>query len=197
MTDLTFFSLTCVQSAEPAPLRRHLIQRAAGYAAALTALTAGAHLSLPLPYIPFTLQLFAVFGVGLTLGASRGLYALMLYLAAGFAGLPVFSAGGGPLYLLQPSCGYLFGFAAAAYLLPLLVYGRTGQPQLRRAGFWRVLFCSMAVLAAVYACGAIYWAALFPVSFSTVLYYGALLPLPGYLVICLAAALLVKLRTLL
>src|SRR5277367_6312620 len=55
-----------------------------------------AQLSVRLPFspVPLTLQNFAVLGVGLTLGSRRGFAALVLYLAEGASGLPVFSPGG-------------------------------------------------------------------------------------------------------
>src|SRR5574337_348268 len=52
-----------------------------------------ARVSLPLPFtpVPLTLQNFAVLLVGLLLGRRAGFAALVLYLAEGAAGLPVFS----------------------------------------------------------------------------------------------------------
>jgi biotin transport system substrate-specific component len=45
-----------------------------------------------------------------------------LYLAQGFAGLPVFAgAATGPAYLMGPTAGYLVGFAAAAAVVGWLV----------------------------------------------------------------------------
>ena len=39
----------------------------------------------------------------------------MAYIALGLLGAPIFALGGGPLYLLSPTFGYLLGFLAAAY----------------------------------------------------------------------------------
>jgi biotin transport system substrate-specific component len=65
--------------------------------------------------VPLTLQTLAVILVGAALGAKRGTLALLLYLAEGAAGLPVFSGGRAGLgHLLGPTGGYLAGFVAAA-----------------------------------------------------------------------------------
>src|SRR5579872_6722222 len=70
-----------------------------------------ARVTLPLPFtpVPLTLQNFGVLLVGLLLGSKRGFAALLLYLAEGAAGMPVFSIAGlgGVAQLLGPTGGYL------------------------------------------------------------------------------------------
>jgi biotin transport system substrate-specific component len=65
-----------------------------------------------------TLQTLAVILIGLALGPALGASAMMLYLAEGAIGLPVFSPNGpgGIAQLLGPTAGFLFSypFAAAA-----------------------------------------------------------------------------------
>lgn len=78
-----------------------------------------AHISFPLYFtpVPVTLQTMAVILVGLTLGPSLGSAAMVLYLAEGAMGLPVFSpnAGmGGVAQLLGPTAGYLISYPLAA-----------------------------------------------------------------------------------
>lgn len=79
-----------------------------------------ARISLPLPFtpVPLTLQNFAVLLVGLLLGRRAGFAALVLYLAEGAAGLPVFSPVGlgGIAQLLGPTGGYLMAYPVVAYL---------------------------------------------------------------------------------
>ncbi len=79
-----------------------------------------ARLSLPLPFtpVPLTLANFGVLVVGLLLGSKRGFAALVLYLAQGAAGLPVFSPAGlgGIAQLLGPTGGYLLAYPLAAFI---------------------------------------------------------------------------------
>ena len=84
-----------------------------------TAFVAGcAHLSFALPFtpVPLTLQNFAVILVGLVLGPIAGFSAMVLYLAEGAIGLPVFTpmSAGGVAHLIGPSAGYLFAYPLAA-----------------------------------------------------------------------------------
>src|ERR1700722_7382935 len=78
-----------------------------------------AHVSLPLPFtpVPLTLQNFAVLIVGMALGPAAGFSAMVLYLAEGALGLPVFTPSGGPAglaHLLSPNGGFLFSYPLAA-----------------------------------------------------------------------------------
>lgn len=83
--------------------------------AALTAI--GAFIKIPIPYVPITLQVLFCAYSGLLLGARRGLYSQLLYLAVGLIGIPIFTNGGGPAYVLQPTFGYLVGFALCSYII--------------------------------------------------------------------------------
>ena len=59
---------------------------------------------------------------GAVLGARRGFLAVLLYVAAGAAGLPIFAGGASGLAVLQgPTAGYLIGFPLAAGLCGLIV----------------------------------------------------------------------------
>jgi biotin transport system substrate-specific component len=77
-----------------------------------------AHVSLPLFFtpVPLTLQTFAVILVGMVLGPVAGFSAMVLYLAEGAMGLPVFSphGPGGVAQLLGPTAGFLFSYPLAA-----------------------------------------------------------------------------------
>src|ERR1700736_158960 len=77
-----------------------------------------ARVALPLPFtpVPLTLQNFGVLLVGLTLGSRRGFAALILYLAEGLMGMPVFSptGPGGMAQLLGPTGGFLLAYPFVA-----------------------------------------------------------------------------------
>ena len=77
-----------------------------------------AHVSVPLFFtpVPLTLQNFAVILVGMVLGPVAGFSAMVLYLAEGAIGLPVFNPHGvgGVARLLGPTAGFLFSYPLAA-----------------------------------------------------------------------------------
>jgi biotin transport system substrate-specific component len=93
----------------------------AGFAAlvAVCAILPAINISGP---VPITLQTFGVLLSGAVLGARRGFFAVLLYLAVGAAGLPVFSGGAGGFGVFSgPTVGYLVGFPLAAGLCGLIV----------------------------------------------------------------------------
>ncbi|HUP54015.1 MAG TPA: biotin transporter BioY [Methylomirabilota bacterium] len=74
-----------------------------------------ARIVIPTLPVPFTGQTFGVLIVGGALGFRRGLAALLLYVAIGAIGVPVYSEGRFGLAVLQGATGgYLVGFVAAA-----------------------------------------------------------------------------------
>lgn len=79
-------------------------------------ITIGAFIKIPVPVIPFTLQYLFVLMAGLVLGGRLGGLSVLVYIAAGLAGLPIFTAGGGPAYVFTPTFGYLIGFATCAFV---------------------------------------------------------------------------------
>jgi biotin transport system substrate-specific component len=84
-------------------------------ASALIAIAAQVAIPLPLTPVPLTLQPLAVILIGVTLGATRGAAAAMLYLLEGFSGLPVFAQGHfGAFALLGPTAGFLYSYPFAA-----------------------------------------------------------------------------------
>jgi len=88
---------------------------AVGIAVLLTTLGAYAEVSLPGQLVPVTLQSMVVILAGVMLGPVLGSAAMVAYLAAGAAGIPVFAGGGaGPAHLFGPTGGFLLAFPAAA-----------------------------------------------------------------------------------
>lgn len=74
-----------------------------------------AQVEIPLWPVPLTLQTLGVLFTGAVLGGRRGALALLLYLAEGAVGLPVFAGGAlGVAYMVGPTGGYLVGFVLAA-----------------------------------------------------------------------------------
>jgi biotin transport system substrate-specific component len=87
---------------------------------------AAAQVSVPLPGtpVPMTLQPLAVLLVGGLLGARLGASSLLLYLALGAAGLPVFTPTVplvGVARLFGPTGGYLLAYPVAAFATGAIV----------------------------------------------------------------------------
>ena len=99
--------------------------------AALTAI--GAFIKIPLPPVPVSLQTFFVILSGLLLGARYGTLSQLLYIFIGLAGIPVFVEGGGILYILKPTFGYLIGFIFCAFAIGTIVHKNDKQLTLQRA----------------------------------------------------------------
>ncbi len=80
-----------------------------------------AKVKVPFWPVPMTLQTFAVMALAAAYGSRLGVATVIAYLAAGAAGLPVFTntppALAGPAYLLGPTGGFLIGFVAAAFIV--------------------------------------------------------------------------------
>lgn len=109
-----------------APTRSVLADRlgARSVAANITMVVAGAALTasaaqlfIPMWPVPITGQTFAVLLVGTTLGALRGALSMVLYIALGAFGLPVFAEDSAGFEVIAgPTGGYLIGFVLAAAL---------------------------------------------------------------------------------
>ena len=80
-----------------------------------------ARISIPFYPVPMTLQTLVVMLIGALLGWRLGTATVLLYLAEGAAGLPVFAGtperGLGLAYMAGPTGGYLLGFVLAAMLV--------------------------------------------------------------------------------
>lgn len=73
-------------------------------------IAAGAFIKIPIPYMPFTMQTFFTMLAALLLPAPLALLSVGCYIGLGLVGVPIFTAGGGFSYVLQPTFGYLIGF---------------------------------------------------------------------------------------
>jgi biotin transport system substrate-specific component len=104
--------LVPIRVGERTPTRvRHVVLIVAG--ALIVALCA--RIVIPTQPVPFTGQTFGVLAVGTALGFRRGAAALLLYLAIGAIGVPIYSEGRAGVSVLQGATGgYLVGFVVAA-----------------------------------------------------------------------------------
>ena len=123
-------------AAVPAPAARSSVATDVALVAtgaAFVAVCALGSVTVPNMAVPITLQTLGVMLVGAILGARRGALAVLLYLAVGLAGLPVFAQGTGGLGVLgKPSLGDLLAFPLAAALAGFLVHRVQGvRPAVR------------------------------------------------------------------
>ena len=110
----------------------------------------GAMIRIPAGPVSFTLQTLFVVLAGFVLGARDGLFAELAYMIIGLISIPVFTTGGGPQYVLQPSFGYIVGFCAGAYTAGrVLRRFRTLKPR-------QIFVSGIAALLPIYALGMTY-----------------------------------------
>lgn len=159
--------------------------------ALFTALIAiGAFIKIPVPVVPFTLQLLFVLTAGILLGGKNGALSVLCYLLLGLMGLPVFAGGGGIFYILQPTFGYLLGFCASAY-----VTGRITN-KVKIPSLYRLMAGNFLGLAVVYGFGMSYYWLICTfytgsgISLKTLFLYCFLLAVPGDILLCILAAVL-------
>jgi len=155
--------------------------------AATLFVAACAHVSIPLPFtpVPLTLQNFGVLLVGLLLGPAAAFSAMVLYLAEGAMGLPVFNphAAGGMVQLFGATGGYLLSYpfiaAAAGWAfrsLPL------------RSVYARAAVAGTLATSILFVCGSLWIAQVLHLSASSVWTMSVAPFLPGELVKIAAAA---------
>ena len=135
-----------------------------------------AQIAIPLWPVPLTLQTLGVLFTGAALGSRRGALSMLLYLAEGLVGLPVFAGGAsGVTQLLGPTGGYLVGFVVAAGIV-----GWLAERGWDRHLLWTVLAMVIGNLA-IYTLG-VTWLAVFLGDLGSALVEGALIFVPGDLV---------------
>ena len=77
--------------------------------------------------VPMTLQPLAVLMIAMLCGRNIAVASVSLYLFQGIIGLPVFAYGGGLMYLMGPTGGFLFGFLIASLIVGELADRGWGQ----------------------------------------------------------------------
>ena len=122
---------------------KHFLTRLTAVFAFAVLMAAGAQIDVPMHPVPMTMQSFAVLLAGLCLGPKDGLFAVLLYLIAAAAGVPVLAEGSSGLApFTGATAGYIYAFPIAAFLAGALV--RAGQTYPR-------LLHPVAIVAALFA----------------------------------------------
>lgn len=155
-------------------------------------IAAGAFIRIPVPVVPFTLQLLFTMMAGLLLGGKLGAVSVCIYIAMGLLGLPVFAEGGGFAYVLKPSFGYIIGFAVASYVTGVIA-NKVPNP-----GYKRLLAANFIGLGIVYLFGMVYYYLMSnfylgdPIGLWPLFLYCFILAVPGDIVLCVLGAFLGK-----
>lgn len=152
----------------------------------------GAFIKIPIPVVPFTLQLLFTMMAGLLLGGKLGAASVSVYILMGLLGLPVFAEGGGFAYVLKPSFGYIIGFAVASYVTGVIA-NKVADPSYKR------LFAANFIgLGIVYLFGMVYYYLMSnfylgnPIGLWLLFLYCFVLAVPGDIVLCILGAFLGK-----
>jgi biotin transport system substrate-specific component len=151
-------------------------------ASAFVALCAHASIRLPFTPVPITLSDLAVLMVGLAFGPSLAFSVLVLYLAEGAIGMPVFNPGpGGMVQLLGATGGYLFAYPMAAAVTGMISQKLKGR-------FFPALLGAAAGSTIIMTCGVMWLTLYVHYSLASAFFLGSVPFLPGQVVKVLAAS---------
>lgn len=152
----------------------------------------GAFIKIPIPMVPFTLQVLFITLAGLLLGPKLGVISVGIYIILGLVGLPIFTNGGGPGYILKPTFGYLIGFLISVYIIGHITK-KYKNPSLKR-----LIIASLSGLTIVYIIGMIYYYFIsnfylnIPITVTKVLIYCCLVFIPGDITSCIISSIIAK-----
>ena len=146
--------------------------------AGLTAI--GGLIRIPMPLVPITMQTFFVYLSGVFLGGRNGPASQFVFLAIGLLGVPVFGKGGGMMYILQPSFGYLIAFPLASWIVGKMAGDHFDSIKLRRyisGSFFGVL--AILLMGTIYLWLDMKFITRAPISWKQSLIGGSFIFLPG------------------
>lgn len=140
-------------------------------------LVIGAFIRIPIGTVPITLQTLFVMMSAQVLG-RKSVISVLIYIALGLLGLPVFSGGGGISYILHPTFGYILGFLTGEYALGLFCEKNKSHT------FISYFLPSLFALLIIYIFGTLYFYIMLnfyikeQTDFFNILIFGALIFLP-------------------
>lgn len=83
----------------------------------------GSMIKIPVPFVPFTLQVLAICLSALLLTRKQAVMAVLIYIIMGLIGLPVFAGGmSGPNIVMSPTFGFILGFIPMVYIINTLYH---------------------------------------------------------------------------
>jgi biotin transport system substrate-specific component len=110
----------------------------------------GAFIRIPVPMVPFTLQITFTTLAGYLLGAKKGAVSVIVYVVLGLIGLPIFTEGGGLSYIFKPTFGYLPAFIIGTFITGVIAH------KVKKPSYLRLLAAGFIGLAVVYVIGVAY-----------------------------------------
>jgi len=146
----------------------------------------GAHIKIPTPLLPLTLQTLFVVLSGLVLGKKYGALSVCVYVIAGLMGLPVFTGSA-----LNPTFGYIVGFIPGAWLSGYIA-------ERFKPCFMTWTLGAVAGIAVIYAVGIPYYYVMSKyyigneIGAKPLLLYFVLMPIPGDVAKSILAGLIVQ-----
>ena len=166
------------------------------YCAMFTAMIAvGAFIRVPIPVVPFTLQVFFTMMAGSLLGSRLGATSAVSYMVLGLVGLPIFTAGGGFWYVFKPSFGYIIGFCFGTYVTGLIV---ESAEKAKKLSVKTYIIANFSGLAIIYIMGMIYYYVICnfvidtPIALWPLVLHCFLLTIPGDICLGILASFLAK-----
>ncbi len=151
----------------------------------------GAFIKIPIGPVPITLQFMFVLFAGQILRPLVAMVSILIYTFLGLIGLPVFSGGGGPGYILTPTFGYILGFILAIIIVSKIAH--SGKTSLLR-----LILANLIGFIIVYIIGLGYYVLLSFFYFKNLVDLGVLLLtgfvvfIPTDLVFCVITAIIAK-----
>lgn len=137
----------------------------------LTSLGAWVKIWLPFTPVPITLQTFFVLLGGACLGKKGAPLTQGMYILLGTLGMPLFAKGGGWLYLLGPTGGYLIGFVISSWIVASLL-------EKRETWLW-MLFIFLLGSGIIYLLGVLWLSTLHNLEIKKAIILGVLPFIPG------------------
>ena len=152
---------------------------------------------IPLPGgVPIVLKNMVVVLCGTVLGSFYGGIAVLIFIASGLVGIPVFVIPGGPGVFFTPLGGYILGYFISSITAGLICgLPKINEKKVRPIFLIRLCLASFLGFALILLCGSVYMMYLNSMSFKAAFAAGILPFVPGdiiKLIICIPLA--VKLR---
>ncbi len=152
----------------------------------------GAFIKIPIPVVPFTLQVLFTTLTAYIMGVKWGTATISIYVFMGLIGIPIFTQGGGFMYVVKPTFGYLIGFILGTFITAFII------EKSKTKSLWTMIWAGLCGLVAVYVVGVIYLCLIKSlylgqsISVWSCILYGAIVFLPGDIFSVIFAAVLAK-----